>query len=513
MNRREFLAAAARSTALIAAAPALAQAPRSRPLLTHGTASGDVTRGRGIVWSRTDRPARLIVEWDTSDAFARPRRVRGPMAQAATGFTARADLAGLPAGQRIVYRARFEDVDGGGVSEPAAGTFLSAPADRRDVTFTWSADTAGQGWGIDLARGGMRMFDTIRRTAPDFFIHCGDTIYADAPLPAALPLPDGSIWHNVVTPAKAKVAESLDEFRGNYLYNLMDEHVRRFNAEVPQVVLWDDHEVRNNWNPAARLDADPRYTTRQISVLAARARQAFLEHQPVRIAGSVSPRIFRSIEYGPLLDVFSLDLRTYRGANPAPGGQTAADTAAADAVLAGRQQIDWLKESLASSRALWKVIASDLPLGLVVGDPDAFDGYANGNGPARGRELELAGLLRFIANRRLRNIVWLTADVHYAAAHHYDPERARFKDFLPFWEFVAGPLHAGVGAPAELDDTFGPDVRFISVPPGAPPEGPASGRQFFGTVHIAGTSGVMTVSLHNLNGDSLYHVELEPSRG
>ena len=31
-------------------------------------------------------------------------------------------------------------------------------------------------------------------------------------------------------------------------------------------------------------------------------------------------------------------------------------------------------------------------------------------------------------------------DVHYCAAHHYDPARARFTEFDPFWEFVAGPL-------------------------------------------------------------------------
>ena len=55
------------------------------------------------------------------------------------------------------------------------------------------------------------------------------------------------MWRNLVTEEKSKVAETLDEFRGNYRYNLLDEHVRRFNAEVPQYVQWDDHEVTNNW--------------------------------------------------------------------------------------------------------------------------------------------------------------------------------------------------------------------------------------------------------------------------
>jgi PhoD-like phosphatase len=47
----------------------------------------------------------------------------------------------------------------------------------------------------------------------------------------------------------------------------------------------------------------------------------------------------------------------------------------------------------------------------------------------------------------IRNTVWLTADVHYASAHYYNPDKAQFQDFEPFWEFVSGPLHAIRSAP------------------------------------------------------------------
>jgi len=79
----------------------------------------------------------------------------------------------------------------------------------------------------------------------------------------------------------------------------------------------------------------------------------------------------------------------------------------------------------------------------------------------------VADLLKFIRDRRIRNVVWITADVHYCAAHHYDPARARFTEFDPFWEFVAGPLHAGTFGPGRLDDTFGPEARFVPIPAGA----------------------------------------------
>ena len=101
--------------------------------------------------------------------------------------------------------------------------------------------------------------------------------------------------------------------------------------------------------------------------------------------------------------------------------------------------------------------------------------------------------------------------MHYASAHHYDPQRARFKDFDPFWEFVAGPLHAGTFGPNDLDGTFGPEVRFSSVKPGAPGNRPPSdGQQFFGLTRIAAKTRVMTVELRNLAGETIYTVELPP---
>jgi alkaline phosphatase D len=440
------------------------------------------------------------------------------------------DLAGLPPDQTIVYRVLFQDLsDLATWSLPVAGRFRSAPAPApgaallpapgavpplpvatRGVRIAWSADTVGQGWGIDQARGGLRTYETLRRLEPDVFVHCGDTVYADNPLVAEVPLEDGSVWRNLVTPAKAKVAETLEEFRGNYLYNLLDENARRFNAEVAQVVLWDDHEVRNNWYPTQVLD-DPRYTEKSVALLAARAKRAFLEHNPIRPGLADSERVFRSIALGPLVEIFAIDMRSYRAANSANvQAQAGPETA-----LLGPGQLHWLKESLLSSRALWKVVASDMPLGLVVRDgPERFEAVANGEpGAPLGRELEIAELLSFLRAQAVRNVVWITGDVHYAAAHHYDPERApRFHDFDPFWEFVAGPLHAGTFGPAALDPTFGPAVRFLGIPEGMKPNRPPSeGLQFAGTLDIDHKSGVLTARLHDVAGRVLYSVELPPS--
>ena len=132
-------------------------------------------------------------------------------------------------------------------SEPVTGSFTTPSTTPRDITIAWSADTVGQGWGINPEWGGLRLYETMRRAQPDVFINVGDTIYADGPLLPEVKLDDGSMWKNVVTEAKSKVAESLDDYRGCHRYNLIDEHMRRFIAETSQIVMWDDHEVRDNW--------------------------------------------------------------------------------------------------------------------------------------------------------------------------------------------------------------------------------------------------------------------------
>jgi alkaline phosphatase D len=506
-TRRRFLLAAG---GVVAGFPAIVRAESGRPRLEHGVQSGDVTGGRAIVWSRADRPARLVVEWDTTDTFREPRRIVGPAALEDTGLTARVALTDLPAGQRIFYRARFQDLgDLRTWSEPETGSFATASTGRDQVRLAWGADTAGQGWGIDTARGGMTMYETMRRAEPHLFVHVGDTIYADNPLKAEVTLDDGSIWRNLVTPAKSKVAETLDELRGNHLYNLLDDNVRRFAAAVTQVHLWDDHEVVNNWYPAEILD-DPRYAVKSAALLAARAKRAFLEHYPIGPCADDPERLYRKIGYGPSLDVFVLDLRTYRGDNSA---NRQAERGEAAAIL-GRPQLEWLQRGLRTSTATWKVVACDMPLGLVVEDgPHAYEAVSNGDpGPPLGRELEVADILAFLKRERVRNVVWITGDVHYAAAHHYAPERARFKDFDPFWEFVAGPLHAGTFAAKPLDATFGPEVRFLGTPADMKPNRPPSeGLQFFGTMTI-GRDQVMTVRLHDATGRAVFELPLEPVR-
>jgi alkaline phosphatase D len=95
----------------------------------------------------------------------------------------------------------------------------------------------------------MRTYATMLRNRPDFFIHSGDHIYADLVLPPEVKLANDEVWRNLVTEEKTHVAETLDDYRGNWKYNLLDRNLLAFNAEIPTVSQWDDHEVLNNWWP------------------------------------------------------------------------------------------------------------------------------------------------------------------------------------------------------------------------------------------------------------------------
>lgn len=524
------LGAAAAGALTLPAAPSAAASPlvADRLTLPSGLQFGDPTDRSAVLWSRSSGPGRLIARLTAVDADGAPlrgknaysRTLRGGVARPETDFTARLSAENLPPTTRFAVTMQFED-EQGRLGEAGEGSFSTAAGGPgwhgkgRDVdlaggqSFVWTGDTAGQGWGINEEIGGMFAYRTMHETAPDFFVHSGDTIYADGPLAETVEEPDGQIWRNLVTAEVSKVAETLEEYRGRHRYNLMDANIRAMYAEVPVIAQWDDHETTNNWWPGEVLD-DERYTVRDVDTLAARGRRAWQEFQPLadpramgRGNGFEPARIHRKISRGPQLDLFSLDMRSFKSPN-STGTETEQTS------ILGEEQLQWLIREMTRSRATWKVVLNDLPLGVIVPDGDAQEAIANADdGAPLGRELEIARLLKALKDADVRNVVFLTADVHYCAAHHYSPERAAFTDFAPFWEFVAGPINAGSFGPNELDMTFGPEAVFHRAGRHAN-QSPRDGTsQYFGHVDLAADD-TLTVSLRDGLGATVHSTTLRP---
>ena len=353
------------ATAQASTRPSAIPLVRNRLTLPSGIATGDVTTNSGVLWSRASGPGRLVASLLAVDDAGSPLRggrafqrvLRGSAATADTDFTARIAAEHLPAGTRFAVSMHFEDAEGN-AGETARGSFSTAPnkgllssgRQARGQSFVWTGDTAGQGWGINEDIGGMRGYAAMHATRPDFFIHSGDTIYSDGPIAAQVTEPDGQIWRNLVTEEVSKVAETLNEYRGRHRYNLMDRNIRALYAEVPVIAQWDDHETHNNWYPGQIL-TDARYTERRVDVLAARGRQAWQEYQPIAGLGGRSggttgfepARIYRKISRGPQLDIFCLDMRSFKGPNT-DGRETQLMH------ILGQEQADWLINEVSRSK-------------------------------------------------------------------------------------------------------------------------------------------------------------------
>ncbi len=255
-------------SALERSAPAIIQSDGSLPGMPQGVAAGAAGPDGFVVWSRSDRPARHDrrvrrppIEFrrrrDGSRARRRSRAPTSPRAPCCTGCRA-------ASGSSIACCSRTSRI-----SRASAGRCRAASHAPRRPRWTRrharlvSADTVGQGWGINPEWGGLRLYDAMRQVEPDSSSTPATPSTPTSRCSAEVKLDDGTIWKNVVTEAKSRAAQSVADFRGAYQYNLIDEHMRRFNARPAQVVQWDDHEVRDNWYPTRDLSNDAKYTRQE----------------------------------------------------------------------------------------------------------------------------------------------------------------------------------------------------------------------------------------------------------
>jgi alkaline phosphatase D len=242
-----------------------------------------------------------------------------------------------------------------------------------------------------------------------FFLFMGDTIYGDESCPSP-PNEPGSDF----------TATTLDEYHRKHRYQRGSLPLRRFLQSVPLYVVWDDHEVRNNF--AGPFDP-------QMPI----GRRALFDYWPIRPQADDPHRLYRLVRYGADLDLFILDTRQYRSRNADPDGP--------QKTMLGKAQLKWLLHGLTESNATWKVIASSVPLSIPKGGTQAVpgnDGWAGGP-DGTGFETELKSIAEEMLFHQIKNVVWLTGDVHFVQANAYDVDRDGTADFH---EFVAGPLSA-----------------------------------------------------------------------
>jgi alkaline phosphatase D len=370
-----------------------------------------------------------------------------------TDFTLTVPLENLSPGTRYRYYIIVKDPDQRSafrqrVAAQGEFTTLLEPAASVPVTFAWSGDLGGQER-CRQGEVGYSIFDTIREQKPDFFIFLGDTIYGDN-VCASPPNEPGSNF----------IATTLAEYRAKHHYQRGAAALRRLLQSVPVYVMWDDHEVKNNF-------AGP-FEPQMVAGL-----QAFREYWPIHANISEPHRLYRTIRYGADLEMFLLDTRQYRSRNADPDGPAK--------TMLGAAQLQWLLEALATSTATWKVIVTSVPLsvpkagGLAVPGYDGWAGGTDGTGFERERQIIVDAILE----QRLSNVVFLGGDIHWVQANLYDPNQDGTTDF---YEFISGPLSARPGRLTAPSPVLHPNTLINE-----------EGYDNFGLVHV--TNGEFAVSI------------------
>lgn len=448
--------------------------------------------------------------WARAEGASRAARlhvvVRGPGGEPVAGgsaevsaendFSASLALRGLAPATAYSYRLWF--ADGRGTGSERDGVFGTAPgpASPAPLRFAWLGDVGGQNVCRDEAEG-YPLFGLVEASRPDFWVALGDMIYADGACE-----PTGAFGNRQVTPG-VRPSRSLDDFFAHWRYNRADPVSQSLYRASPYVAVWDDHEVVNDFGPAS---PDPFEPSRPIAAaLMPAGLRAFLAYNPLPAGAAARGQLYRSMRWGKHLEVFLLDTRGRRDANAAP------DDGPAPKTMLGAEQRAWLEAAVSASDATWKVVVSSVPIASPTGSSGerARDGWAGHLGPT-GYERELAGILRSFARRSVKNLLFLTTDVHYAQALRYAPFDEH-PDFV-LHEAMAGPAAAGLYPLRDLDPTFRPERIFFYGPEAAAmPRDFASAKRWFnvGLVEID-AAGALALRVVNGLGEGVGDLRLAP---
>ncbi|MGD9850775.1 MAG: alkaline phosphatase [Nitrospirales bacterium] len=325
-------------------------------------AAGDITAHEAVVWIKTTEARPVVVQYTTDPLWTSYQETRPEQASKFRDFTIHVELSNLQPQTRYFYRGLVQ----GKKSEPHC-QFVTSPGHdtMAPVTFVIGGDTRHNHLPFSIMQA-------MREDHPDFFVYLGDTIYSDKEIPA----------------------RTLEDYWGKYKEN-RDEFLTRLLAEIPVYVIWDDHEV----------DDDFVSSHGRLSI----GRQAFFDYWPIRPHGQEPGRLYRSFSWGKGVDFFLLDTRQYRN----PEFQT----------ILGADQKQWFLKQLGDSQASVKFILSSVPFS----DPrkDKWGEYPG----------ERDEILKFIRERAIPGVVFLAGDVHHGAV-------SRMPGFDDMKEFIFGPLAA-----------------------------------------------------------------------
>jgi alkaline phosphatase D len=452
LSRRTLLAGAVAAPFVARGAlAALANDPFSL-----GVASGDPMADGFVAWTRLAPdplgdggmpPDAADVEWVVASDPRLLRIVQRGTASASPdwGHSVHLELRGLDPDREYFYQFRW-----GGTASPV-GRARTAPLPGAPMQRLRFAVASCQHY----EQGYYAAYRHMLEDDPRVVFHLGDYIY------------ENPSWAEEIRRHEGPEPLTLEDYRRRHALYKLDRDLQAIHAACPFVATWDDHEVDNDYASDQSQDRDDPAEFRKRR---AAAYQAYWEHMPVRLAArprGADSRLHRRLVFGNLAEAQVLDGRQYRSDQPCgegkPGGgnvvANCSERLAPERTMLGPEQERWLGGGLARSQARWNILAQQMMMaelkqknaaGEVGFWTDGWDGYA----AAREK------LLRFIADRKVRNPVVLGGDIHSFWVTDLKPDFGNAEAPPVATEFV-GTSITSAGAPHDQFAALLPDNPHI----------------------------------------------------
>jgi alkaline phosphatase D len=405
LDRRAFLLSGlglygASTRHLFATAPVQNPRFQSTPF-TLGVASGDPSADSVVLWTRLAidplngggmPPQPIEVQWQVGADERLSRIVRSgkTVASPEWGHSVHVDVSGLEPHRWYWYQFRVAD------ELSAIGRTRTFPRVRTEADRLRFAIASCQ----HFEQGYFTAYEHMVNEDLDLVMHLGDYIYENRGV------------QNAVRTHVGGELMTVDDYRNRHAQYRVDPALQAVHAAFPFIVVWDDHEVDNNY---AGLHHEAGAPVEQFALRRAAGYRAYYEHMPLRrqsIPRGALLQLYRPFTYGRLASIFMLDTRQYRtdqacGDNVQPICEGARDP---NATILGAAQERWLMENLRRSNGRWNFLAQQVPIARLDRMPgperrfsmDKWDGY----------EANRSRLLQFIGTRKPANPVALAGDVH-----------------------------------------------------------------------------------------------------
>jgi alkaline phosphatase D len=337
------------------------------PLLQSGPMLGYSDMRESMIWVQSTSEAEVFAVYSDNSNPGITRHTNKVRTNKAEAFTARLIADSVEPGNRYTYKLYINSKP---VNLPYATEFRTPAlwkwrSDPPEFTLLTGScayinqpeyDRIGKPYGSDY-----KIFSGMATQKADVMVWLGDNLY--------LREPDWNTWTGILK--RYSHTRSLPE-------------LQPLLASTQNYAIWDDHDYGPDNSNKSFVNKNQTFDAFKL-----------FWGNPTYGTGDIQGAI-TSFQWGDA-DFFLLDNRWYRDPDEiSKEGKT----------MLGEKQLGWLLESLATSKATFKIVAMG---GQFLSDVTTAETYS-----AYGFEKEREQIINFIYKYNIRNVLFLTGDVHFS---------------------------------------------------------------------------------------------------